>query len=280
MKGSIKYSLAWVLVYLPYVLFAQTEADTCVDAYTPTVKEFPVNEQLDTLLDTEFINEIIQQKWDTTGIEGIREGYERRSFDTTKMNVYRNTEVFDYTEASSEESAFMAWLRKLFQVKQEKEEGQKRGNVGNWIRNLFILVACGLLVWFLLSNEIKGLIKKKEINLQEEKPGDLDIRVGRDILLANLEKAIQEGAYRKAIRLHYLIVLKQLNDQNHIEWEDYKLSQDYIKEIEDAEVKREFKLLTKYFNYAWYGSYVVKSRFYKRSLKHIDALTNLLKNDR
>ena len=72
-----------------------------------------------------------------------------------------------------------------------------------------------------------------------------------------LELFIQHKAYREAIRVHYLLMLKQMNDLNLIIWDKQKTNRDYQKELRNHELLLQFNNLTHHYEYSWYGHFMV-----------------------
>lgn len=70
-----------------------------------------------------------------------------------------------------------------------------------------------------------------------------------------LEEAIKAKDYKKAVRLFYLSILKNLDTQEIIKWELHKTNHDYEYEIKDAALKADFVSLTRYFEYIIYGNF-------------------------
>jgi hypothetical protein len=84
----------------------------------------------------------------------------------------------------------------------------------------------------------------------------------------DFEKLIQEALarkeYRLAIRLLFLHGLKLLADRHHITWEPGKTNHDYLNELTSKELKTGFNELNFYFEYAWYGNFVITDELYNR----------------
>lgn len=85
---------------------------------------------------------------------------------------------------------------------------------------------------------------------------------------AEIEKAISEHNYSFAVRLLYLKCLKQLSDKNLIEWQIDKTNSAYVYELTDTMQKQSFALLTKQFEYVWYGNFAID----KQSFSNINQL--------
>ena len=74
-----------------------------------------------------------------------------------------------------------------------------------------------------------------------------------------IEKAISLRNYRVAVRLLYLKCLKQLSDKNLIQWQLDKTNAAYLYELTDPVQKQTFGLLTRQFEYVWYGNFHIDS---------------------
>ena len=83
-----------------------------------------------------------------------------------------------------------------------------------------------------------------------------------------IEKALGQRNYRLAIRLLYLSTLKQLNDANFIQWQVDKTNSAYVNELTDAERRQSFSVLTRQFEYVWYGDFFIDGP----SFQNINAL--------
>lgn len=72
-----------------------------------------------------------------------------------------------------------------------------------------------------------------------------------------LDKALQLGDYRKALRILYLKILHQMNDKSHIHLEPEKTNWDYVQETKARDYHTDFTMLTRYFDYVWYGEFAI-----------------------
>ncbi len=284
MKENIKSYFTYISVCICFScisLNAQVDS-TSEGSNSPREREFvfeEVNELAEVLED---VLEVDNQnyEWDTSRIEIARRNFTQRVFDTIELNKYKELDQFDYSETRSEDSAFKRWwqrlLRSIFGSMELEESNAEPSTTWSSFINVFkyilILLAAGLIAWFLVKGEFKNLLKKKDKFQLKPSTGDLDITVERDVLLKSLEDSIKNNDFRSAVRYQYLIILKQLNEEDYIQWKDHKLSVDYIKEIKDPDLKKEFSKLTEYFNYAWYGNYSIKRRFLNKAGRYFDSI--------
>lgn len=78
-----------------------------------------------------------------------------------------------------------------------------------------------------------------------------------------IETAVNQQDFKKAVRLVYLYSLKILTDQKIIEWIPSKTNHDYSYEIQSSERRGEFQKISYIFDNIWYGDYTAEARHYK-----------------
>jgi hypothetical protein len=90
-----------------------------------------------------------------------------------------------------------------------------------------------------------------------------------------IEKAVSQHNYRLAVRLLYLKCLKQLSDTNLIQWQIDKTNSAYVYELSDPKQKQMFGLLTRQFEYVWYGDFHID----QQAFSNINGLFQNFKKD-
>lgn len=70
------------------------------------------------------------------------------------------------------------------------------------------------------------------------------------------------GNLKLSIRYYFLAYLKQLHQENHIDFHGDKSNREYRYEIVDTNVKSEFDLLSRVFDYCWYGDFDISSEHF------------------
>lgn len=92
-----------------------------------------------------------------------------------------------------------------------------------------------------------------------------------DIHMINFEKMIRDSKnnndYRLAIRYYYLWLLKRLTDKTVIEWDIEKTNSDYLYEISDLKLRKDFAYLSYIYDYSWYGEFTLDETAFIRSEK-------------
>lgn len=92
-------------------------------------------------------------------------------------------------------------------------------------------------------------------------------------LIANTKNA---GNYRLAIRYYYLWLLKKLSANAVIDWHRDKTNSDYLNEIGNASLKKDFGYLSYVYDYIWYGDFPIDDAAFAKAenafLKTINTL--------
>lgn len=69
-----------------------------------------------------------------------------------------------------------------------------------------------------------------------------------------LREALAAGNYALGIRLYYLQTIKTLSEKEAIKWSREKTNRDYLREMRDHRLGREFREVTRTFERVWYGN--------------------------
>ncbi|MEO6524735.1 MAG: DUF4129 domain-containing protein [Mucilaginibacter sp.] len=200
-----------------------------------------------------------------------------RQFNAAELNKYRNDPDFNY---KTEKAAITLWdrfwewvwhiwtnfwiwvgelLKKLFG---NASIGAKSATA---IKYLIIAIFAFMVVYIifkLLGINLLSLFKKKKddgaIPYTESIENIHEISFDEAI-----EGALAIKNYRLAVRLLYLRCLKQLSDNNLIHWKIDKTNTDYLNELTNEEQRRQFVLVTRQFEYIWYGDFPVDSHSFE-----------------
>ncbi len=205
---------------------------------------------------------------------------EVKQFDREQIQEYRNQDDFKYTEYQEVDNwwtRFKNWVGQLFQrFFRWLSGGEITGFWAFILKILPYIVVIGvlfLLGWLFLKVNPTDMLLEKQDPPQMELTEDEDIIQNKDIQQL-IHQALQNNNYRLAIRYYYLFVLKKLSDLELINWESQKTNTDYIKELNDAGLKDQFKVITKLYDYIWYGSFEVNEKSYQQAEKEFQSISN------
>lgn len=176
-------------------------------------------------------------------------------FDKVALSTYKEQAAFQYDAAQMRDLSlwdrFWMWfwqmIGKLFQ-------GAASNPVSKYF---FIVLGIAILVYIIIK-----VVGAENIFSKKSK----DIALSYDILNENIHeidyeteinKLIEQGKYRLAVRLLYLRTLKKLTDADIIKWQPEKTNYNYLTEITSPNIKTDFSQLTHQFDYIWYGDFPV-----------------------
>jgi hypothetical protein len=186
----------------------------------------------------------------------------KRSFDQPTIEKYRQQEEFQYDDTYVGESLwdrFKRWFWHLFDT-------TDKSIVGTAIT--YLLMALGVVAIVFLIMKLAGVDPIKAIRGKSASAALPYSEYSENIHEINiddeLEKAVNVLNYRLAVRLLYLKSLKKLNDAGLIHWEINKTNSDYSNELQDFDQRLAFNLLTRQFEYIWYGEFNIDADVFGR----------------
>ena len=210
---------------------------------------------------------------DVTGVNDSTR-VENRKFSETELQSLKDDPDFDFKEAPTVAESLwdrlLQWLSELFAMLMDGAF-----NV-NWIKILIyavVLVVLVVIVMMILKVDAFKIFYSGQgastvrYDLFEENIHEIDFD-------AAIQEAVNKQDYRKGIRLLFLYALKMLSDKHLISWEQGKTNHEYVGELQAGEVKTGLNELSYYFDYAWYGNFVVTRTMFEK----VNSIFNSWKN--
>lgn len=184
----------------------------------------------------------------------------KRIFSQPALEKYKQQEEFQYDDSYVGISAwdrFWNWFWSLFDFSNDSV-------VGKGLQYLLISLGVAAVVFIIMKlagvdKVIRGKSASAALPYSEYTENIHEINMDDE-----LEKAINVRNYRLAVRLLYLKSLKQLNDAELIHWEINKTNSDYSNELQDFDQRLAFNLLTRQFEYIWYGEFNIDADVFGR----------------
>lgn len=128
---------------------------------------------------------------------------------------------------------------------------------------LTIVALLGVIIYFLLKNVKFGTRIATENVISTSIVGHVEDLAAID-LQALLEQAINDEDYRRAVRIHFLQLLKQLDQAQLIVWTKDKTNKEYLNELLSEDViYQPVRRLTLAYELIWYGDREISSEKYK-----------------
>ncbi|MGZ4059834.1 MAG: hypothetical protein ACXVPU_12435, partial [Bacteroidia bacterium] len=148
----------------------------------------------------------------------------------------------------------------------EKIFSTKGGKIGfNIFKFILIIAVIVIIIFLLLKNDVRALFYGKSASVQidfsefEENIHTINF----DVLI---DEAISKKDFRKAVRLHFLKLLKELTDNNLIKWQIDKTNNDYSIELANSKYSSQFKELALLYEYIWYGDFQLDESNFKATI--------------
>lgn len=181
---------------------------------------------------------------------------------------YLSDPKFRYSTNKAQKSFMARLLEKLANLL------QKLFGLGNFDNSqdtiiLILRILSGLVILAALYFLIRLFIRHKGRLIFQRKNESVVIDINNTeqlIQMADFEALIAQmelkGDTRQCIRLYYLWLLKDLKDKKLINWLPEKTNADYISELKNELLRKEFIYLSYLFNYIWYGEFKITDNDY------------------
>lgn len=174
-------------------------------------------------------------------------------YDSFSIAELQTLPGYDYNrELITPEVDLMAWLNMWVGKLLQKIFGSKFAEeyTGIILFALFVVVIL-LIIWFIYK-------KRPELFMRSKK--SMPYRVEEDTIYGvdfdkEINAAFSRNDYRETVRLLYLQTLKQLSDDEAIDWQPYKTPTEYIYEVKRDALKAPFRELTVRFLRVRYGNF-------------------------
>ncbi len=186
---------------------------------------------------------------------------------------YLDDADFEYNEDKGSKTFLSRLMEKLTELLKKLlglNSFKNVSNISSWVIRiiavLIVLVALYFIIRLIMSRKRSWVFGKKndsmpiDINNVEQLIANADF----EELIAELEK---QGDIRQSIRLYYLWLLKDLKDKQIIKWLPEKTNTDYLSELNDELLRKQFSYLSYLFNYIWYGEFSIADSDYVEARK-------------
>jgi ABC-type dipeptide/oligopeptide/nickel transport system permease component len=183
-----------------------------------------------------------------------------RRFDANALSHFKKDSDFNYdtnNPTAGQPSLWQRFWSWLWNTISDWFQSVPYG--GTILKYVFLALAVALLLYVILKSLdidpiklMRGEAKKINVPYNESVEDIHEIDFEKE-----LDKAVSQQNFRLAVRLLYLNCLKQLSDANLIQWQIDKTNLAYVHELADPVKKQTFALLTRRFEYVWYGSFAI-----------------------
>lgn len=205
-------------------------------------------------------------------------------FDRDKMESLKEDPGLNYTEKVEEENwwtRFKRYVSLQWQRFLNWLFGDYRGNglILFLVELIPYLILAGILffaVWLFIR------LNPGNAFLEEPETGSISMAEEEEIVQSRninelIEEAVSKGDYRMGIRYHYLLVLQQLSEGGHIQYEFSKTNEEYLAEIGQQNLRQQFRQITRIYDSIWYGSFEVTREAFQRAQREFVKMHELIK---
>jgi len=187
------------------------------------------------------------------------------SFNADSLDKYHNSPDFTY-DADAKKVGLTWWERlwKWFWDLIDKLFGNSVAATPTLgiFKYVVWALALGLVVFIIIKLTGTNIFSRKSTEIEIPYSESLE-NIHEITFDEEIEKALSNRNYRLAVRLLYLRTLKQLSDAQLISWQLEKTNSAYLNELQDQAQKQSFGILTRQFEYVWYGDFPVDGQSYQ-----------------
>ena len=147
---------------------------------------------------------------------------------------------------------------------------------------IFMRILAFILIGFVVYMIVRVILKKEGMWILGRSGKKI---AGTDITTENIheldfskltEETKRDGNYRLAVRYYYLWVLKKLSNREIIDWHWDKTNSDYLYEIKDNVLRKDFEYLSYLYDHSWYGEFPIDSDAFAKAEKAFLKTLNTL----
>lgn len=146
-----------------------------------------------------------------------------------------------------------------------------------WVSTVLWVLIVGVFLALVIYYMAESGLFRRNRRIPEAKGQDME-EMPEDIFAINyqreIDKAVANGDYRLAVRLHYLQLLKQMTARNLIRYEQDKTNMDYLMQLHNTAYYHDFFRVTLHYEYSWYGKFPVTSDTYQLILQDLNKIDN------
>ncbi|UII19490.1 hypothetical protein [Fulvivirga ligni] len=118
---------------------------------------------------------------------------------------------------------------------------------------ILVLVAVLVFVLYKILGSHGGFNPKNKKLSDNISVEDLEEKLMESDLLIWLKKAVSDKNYKLALRIYYLMIIKELSLKGIIHWKKEKTNLEYMMEMRDHESYNQFEEVTNIYHLVWYG---------------------------
>lgn len=155
--------------------------------------------------------------------------------------------------------------------KQEQDTGWLKmifGILGSSWMKVLLYIFFGTLLLFVLYRVlvVQGIfnLKSKKVSKKIDTEGEEFWQETVESLEGKIREAERHQDYRKAVRYSFLQALRLLDNKNMIRFDSRSTNSDYVRQLSGTRYADQFSLLTRIYDFVWYGEVPVSDLQYNK----------------
>ena len=173
--------------------------------------------------------------------------------DFSKSEWQKVTKGMDYTETSEKPKP-----EKKKEYIPEKT-GESWFTFNSSVAQTVLIIVAALVLGFVLFRLFRGSVSNTKVGKEKTYSiEELEDALHESDLERYLLEAISKKDFRAAVRIYYLMAIKQLSERDWIRWKKDKTNNQYLYEMSARPNFAGFREITRLFEYAWYGEMTVE----------------------
>lgn len=246
-----KYLITFLLVITAAPLWAQ---DTIAYNEPPRIEEFVPVAVHDTI--------VFQER-------AFSDGFKEKYTDDEFVYERKSTGI-------SQWDRFKQWLANL--LSDIFSFGENAGKTTIIIIRVLAALILLTVVYFI----VRAILKKEGMWIfgRQRKKIQAEDYIAENIHEMDFGKLVAEtkerGNHRLAVRYYYLWLLKKLSAREIIDWHFDKTNSDYLYEIKDSSLKKDFEYLSYLYDYSWYGEFPLDEASFNKAEQAFKKTLNVL----
>lgn len=204
--------------------------------------------------------------------------YANRTFKPGYKDNYHGPEFEYETKAlkKTQWDRFKEWLSSLFGSKKSADK-----NSIDWV-DIIIKTIAIIVIGFVIYLIARSVIDKEGMWIfgRSRKKITVSEAQAENIHEMNFKELIEDtkaaGNYRLALRYYYLWLLKTLSYHEIIDWHWDKTNSDYLYEIKDNALRKDFEYLSYVYDHSWYGDFPIDENAFAKAERSFKKTLNTL----
>jgi hypothetical protein len=143
---------------------------------------------------------------------------------------------------------------------------------------IFTIVFAVLIIFLLRELGVNIFLLKKTRKGKSFSEEDFSDTIPESELDRMMKEALSRNDFRAAVRIYYLMVIKELSRRNWITWRKEKTNADYLREMKIEEYRPAFRKATTIYETVWYGERSIDAAGFQTINPHFSNLITRIKS--